>query len=143
MTHRLQSVTCRVDEEQANVDTRVDNVTITHRRELLSEVRRMLVFNLSMSAKVEMRRKGTDVLDDRVPAAFVVDQVAIAWSVDNVQTELNAVLDNHCARTLVARIEMNAVTHHGSRLGSQLSVWAPLRPQGGPWCLPSGMRTEC
>lgn len=143
MTHRLQGVTCRVDEEQANVDTRVDNVTITHRRELLSEVRRMLVFDLSMSAKVGMRRKGTDVLDDRVPAAFVVDQVAIAWSVDNVQTELNAVLDNHCARTLVALIKMKAITHHGSRLGSQLSVWAPLRPQDGPWCLPSGMRTEC
>lgn len=36
-----------------------------------------------------------DVLDDRVPTAIVVDQVAIAGSVDDVEAQSNAVLFNY------------------------------------------------
>jgi hypothetical protein len=37
------------------------------------------------------------MLDDRVPAAFIVDQVSIAWGIDNVQSELDAVLHDDWA----------------------------------------------
>ena len=59
------------------MDSGVDNVLVTHRGELLTEVSRVLVL---------------DVLDDRLPAAVVVDEVAEAWRVDNVQTQSDAIL---------------------------------------------------
>jgi thiamine biosynthesis lipoprotein ApbE len=41
-----------------------------------------------------------DVLDDRVPAAVVVDEVTVAWCVDNVQAQSHAVLLNHVGDSL-------------------------------------------
>ena len=51
-----ERVACRVDEEQAAVDTRVQDVAVTDRGELLAEVCAVLVL---------------DVLDDGVPATSI------------------------------------------------------------------------
>lgn len=66
----LQGVARWLDEEQAAVDTRVLEVPLTLSGELLAEVGTVLVL---------------DVLDNGVPAAFVVDQVAVAGGVDDVE----------------------------------------------------------
>ncbi len=54
----LQRVTGWLDEEQAAVDTSILDIPLALRRQLLSQVRGVLIL---------------DVLDDRVPAALVVD----------------------------------------------------------------------
>lgn len=73
----LQGVAGGLDEEQAAVDAGVLDVALTLRGKLLSEVGRVLVL---------------DVLDDRVPAAVVVDQVAVTRGIDDVESEANAIL---------------------------------------------------
>jgi predicted RNA-binding protein len=73
----LQRVAGGLDEEQAAVDARVLEVALTLGGELLAEVGAVLVL---------------DVLDDGVPAALVVDQVAVAGRVDDVQSQTHAVL---------------------------------------------------
>jgi hypothetical protein len=73
----LERVARRRDEEQAAVDARVLEISVTLGGELLAEVGAVLVL---------------DVLDDRVPAALVVDQVAVAGCVDDVEAEAHAVL---------------------------------------------------
>lgn len=73
----LERVARGLDEEQAAVDARVLDVTLSLGSELLSKVRGVLIL---------------DVLDDRVPAAVIVDQIAIAGGVDNVQSQTDAVL---------------------------------------------------
>lgn len=72
----LQGVARWLDEEQAAVDTRVLEVPLTLSSELLAEVGTVLVL---------------DVLDNGVPAAFIVDQVAVAGGVDDVEAETHAV----------------------------------------------------
>ena len=67
----------RVDEKEAAVDTRVLDVAVADCGKLLAEVRAVLVL---------------DVLDNGVPAAVVVDEVAIAGCIDNVQAQTHAVL---------------------------------------------------
>lgn len=74
---RLEGVAGWLDEEQAAVDAGVLDVALTLSSELLSQVGRVLVL---------------DVLDDRVPAAVVVDQITVARGVDNVEPEANAIL---------------------------------------------------
>lgn len=59
------------------MNARVDNVLVSHGRQFFAQVGRMLVF---------------DVFDDWVPASVVVDQVAVAWRIDNVQSEPDVVL---------------------------------------------------
>lgn len=73
----LEPVAGRVDEEQAAVDARVLEVALTLGSELLAQVGAVLVL---------------DVLDDRVPAALVVDQVTVAGGVDDVEAQTHAVL---------------------------------------------------
>ncbi len=73
----LKRVARGLDEEQAAVNAGVLNVSLTLGRELLPQVGRMLVLN---------------VLDDGIPAAIVVDQVAVAGRVDDVEPEPDAVL---------------------------------------------------
>lgn len=75
--NRLERVTRGLDEEQAAVDARVLDVPLTLGGEFLPQVRGVLVL---------------DVLDDRIPAAVVVDQVAVAGGIDNVQPQTDAVL---------------------------------------------------
>ncbi len=75
--NRLQGVAGRLDEEQAAVDASVLDVALALSSELLSQVRRVLVL---------------DVLDNGVPASVVVDKVAIAGGVDNVEPQPDAVL---------------------------------------------------
>jgi len=75
----LESVTSRLDEVQAAVDASILDVAVALGGELLAQVGRVLVL---------------DVLDDRVPASVVVDQVAVSGSVDNVQAQTNTVLLN-------------------------------------------------
>lgn len=75
----LEGVTGGRDEVQAAVDAGVLDVALALCGELLSEVGAVLVL---------------DVLDDWVPAAVVVDEVAISRSVDDVQAEAHAVLLN-------------------------------------------------
>ena len=67
---RLERVPSRADEVQAAVDAGVLDVPLPLRRELLAQVRTVLVL---------------DVLDDGVPAAVVVHEVAVAGRVDDVQ----------------------------------------------------------
>lgn len=69
----------RVDEEDTAVDTGVGDEALAHGGELLAEVGRVLVL---------------DVLDNRVPASLVVYEVAVAWGVDDVELEADAVLDD-------------------------------------------------
>jgi hypothetical protein len=66
-----------LNEEQAAVDAGVLDVALTLRGKLLSEVGRVLVL---------------DVLDDRVPAAVVVDQVTVTRSIDDVEAKTDAIL---------------------------------------------------
>ena len=65
----LQGMTRGLDEEQAAVDARVLEVSLALGSELLAQVGAVLVL---------------DVLDNGVPAALVVDQVAVARGVDDV-----------------------------------------------------------
>ena len=74
---RLQGVAGGLDEEQAAVNPGVLDVALTLGSEFLAQVRGVLVL---------------DVLDDRIPTAVVVDQVAIAGSVDDVESQADAVL---------------------------------------------------
>ena len=107
-----EGVASGVDEEQTAVDTGVLDVAVALRSELLAQVRAVLVLN---------------VLDNRVPAGvvsytrqggvyggygkgsgthgrrgyapvFVVDLVAVAGRVDDVEPELHAILDNDYSR---------------------------------------------
>lgn len=73
----LESVTSRANEVQAAVDAGILDVSLTLSRQLFPQVCAVLVL---------------DVLDNGVPAAVVVDKVAIAGSVDNVQAQTDAVL---------------------------------------------------
>ena len=73
----LQSVSSRRNKVQAAVDASVLNVPLTLGSELFSQVGAVLVL---------------DVLDDGIPAAVVVDKVAVAWSVNDVQSQAHAVL---------------------------------------------------
>ena len=73
----LERVARGLNEEQAAVDARVLDVALALGGELLAQVRRVLVL---------------DVLDDGVPAAVVVDQVAVAGGVDDVEPQADAVL---------------------------------------------------
>ena len=72
----LESVARGLDEEQAAVDARVLQIPLALGGQLLAEVGTVLVL---------------DVLDNRVPAALVVDQVAVAGRVDNVEPQTHAV----------------------------------------------------
>jgi hypothetical protein len=73
----LERVTRGLDEEQAAVDAGVLQVALTLGSELLAEVGTVLVL---------------DVLDYGVPAALVVDKVAVAGRVDDVEAQTHAVL---------------------------------------------------
>ena len=73
----LQRMTRWLDEEQAAVDACVLDVTLTLGCEFLPQVGGVLVL---------------DILDNRVPAPVVVDQIAIAGGVDDVQSEADVVL---------------------------------------------------
>lgn len=76
---RLEGMASRGDEVQAAVDAGVLNVSLTLRSQFLAQIRAVLVL---------------DVLDDRVPAAVVVDEVAVAGGVNNVQSQTDAILLN-------------------------------------------------
>jgi hypothetical protein len=76
---RLQRVSGRLDKKQAAVDAGILNISLSLGSELLAQVGRVLVL---------------DILDDRVPAAIVVDQVAIARGVNNVELEADTILLN-------------------------------------------------
>lgn len=75
--NRLERMAGGSDEVQAAVDAGVLDVPLTLRRKLFPQVRTVLVL---------------DVLDDGVPAAVVVDEVAVAGCVDDVEAEAHAVL---------------------------------------------------
>lgn len=73
----LERVSRRLDEEQAAVDAGVLDIALALSGELLSEVGRVLIL---------------DVLHDGVPAPVIVDEVAVAGGVDDVQPQSHAVL---------------------------------------------------
>lgn len=73
----LEGVTGGLDEEKARVDAGILDVSLSLRGEFLPQVRRVLIL---------------DVLDNGVPAAVIVDQVAVARGVDDVESQTNAVL---------------------------------------------------
>lgn len=81
----LQAVTGRLDEEEAAVDAGVLQVSLTLGSELFAEVGAVLVL---------------DVLDDGIPAALVVDEIAVAGGVDDIQSQPNAVLLNDVRHAL-------------------------------------------
>jgi hypothetical protein len=73
----LQGVAGGLDEEQAAVDARVLEVSLTLSSKLLAEVGTVLVL---------------DVLDNGVPATLIVDKIAVARGVDNVEAQTHAIL---------------------------------------------------
>lgn len=75
----LERVAGRLNEEQTGVDAGVGDVTLSLGGKLLSQVRGVLVL---------------DVLDDRVPTAVVVDKVAVAGGVDDVESQTDTILLN-------------------------------------------------
>jgi hypothetical protein len=96
-------VTRRLDEEQTAVDTRVLNVALTLRGELLAQVRRVLIL---------------DVLDDRVPATVVVDLVSVAGGINDVQTQPDAVLlDNYNTTLRIVSIRCFFCSYCAKRSG--------------------------
>ena len=70
-------MTRRLNEEEAAVDAGVLDVSFSLGSEFLSEVCRVLVLN---------------VLDNWIPASVVVDLVAIARGIHNVQPQTDTVL---------------------------------------------------
>jgi hypothetical protein len=68
----LETVSRRLDEEQAAVDAGVLQVPLALGGQFLAQVGRVLVF---------------DIFDDGVPAALVVNQVAVARGIDDVEAE--------------------------------------------------------
>jgi len=74
-----------VDEEECAMDAGVDDILVSHSGELFTEVSRVLVL---------------DVFDNRVPAVFVVDLVAIAWGIYDIETETDSVLGDDCNRSV-------------------------------------------
>jgi hypothetical protein len=73
----LKRVAGRLDEEEAAVDAGILDVPLTLGSELLAQIGRVLIL---------------DVLDDGVPAAVVVDQVAVAGGIDDVEPQADAIL---------------------------------------------------
>lgn len=67
----------RLNEEQATVNTGILNISFSLGCKFLSEVCRVLIFN---------------VLDNWIPASIIVDLISIAWGIDNVESQLYAVL---------------------------------------------------
>ena len=59
------------------MNPRVLNVPLALRRQLLAQVRAVLVF---------------DVFDDRIPAAVIVHEIAVAGRVDDVEAKAHAIL---------------------------------------------------
>lgn len=75
----LERVTRRLDEEEAAVDASILDISLTLGRKLLSEIGGVLVL---------------DVFDNGVPAAVVVNEIAVSGSVNNVEPQTNTVLLN-------------------------------------------------
>ena len=73
----LQGVARGLDEEQTAVNARVLEVSLTLGGQLLAQVGAVLVL---------------DVLDNRVPAALVVDKIAVARGVNDVEAQTHAIL---------------------------------------------------
>jgi len=93
-------VTRRLDEEQAAVDPGVLDIAFSLGREFLPQVGRVLVL---------------DVLDNWVPAAVIVDKVAVSGRVHNVEPEPNAVLLDHMRHGVdLGRGADRLVGHHAT-----------------------------
>ena len=60
----------RIDEEKHHMDASVGNVALAHSGELFAQVNTVLIL---------------DVLDNRFPTVLVVDQIAVAGSVNQVK----------------------------------------------------------
>lgn len=75
----LERVARRLNEEQAAVDAGILDVSLSLGRELLAQVRRVLIL---------------DVLDDGIPAAVVVHQVSVTGGINDVESQADAVLLN-------------------------------------------------
>lgn len=96
--NRTQRMSRRIDEEQRAVNPSVLNVTISHRRQLFSEIRAVLVL---------------DVFDDGVPAIVIIDLVTVSGRVDDVQPQPDTVfhdnmgngMDFRCLANFVVRSE--------------------------------------
>ena len=114
-THRLQCVARRVDEEKTAVDAGVRDVLVAHSSQLLAEEGRVLVFDLE-SVWALSQQQATHVFDDRLPAAVIVNVVAIAWSIDDVQAKLDTVLHDDWGEYGTNEAKQ---THHGTVGGSQ------------------------
>jgi len=67
----FESMARGLNEEKTAMDARILDVSITLSGKLLSEIRRMLIF---------------DVFDNRVPTSIVVNLIAIPRSIDNIET---------------------------------------------------------
>jgi len=72
----LQTVTRGLDEKQTAVDAGILKIALALGRQLLAQVGAVLVL---------------DVFDNGVPAAFIVDKVAVTGRVDNVEAQAHAV----------------------------------------------------
>lgn len=67
-THRLERVTGRVDEEEAAVDAGIGDELLAHRRQLLAQVRRVLILDLRDQPAKRDRIMRTGAGDDIILA---------------------------------------------------------------------------
>jgi len=86
--NRPQGMAGGVDEVQTAVDARVLDVSVTHSRQFLAQVRAVLVF---------------DVFNDSIPASLVVDLVSVTWSINDIEPKLDTVLNNDMGNSLNLR----------------------------------------
>jgi len=75
-----QRVSRRVDKEQRAVNPSVLDVAVSHRRQLFSQIRAVLVL---------------DVFDNRVPAVVIVDLISVTRRVNDVQPQPNTVFHDN------------------------------------------------
>lgn len=95
-------MTSGLDEKQAAVDASVLNILVAVGCEFLAQVGGVLVL---------------DVFDDRVPAAVVVDQVAVAGSINNVKAETDAVLFDEVGYGVDLGSRSDDLVRHQTTLG--------------------------
>ena len=96
--NRTERMSGRTDKVEAAMDACILDVTVTHSRQLLAQIRAVLVLDiLHNGVPAITHRQRTSRLKAFHTPVFVVHLVSITRSVDNVQAKLDTILNNHCS----------------------------------------------
>jgi hypothetical protein len=102
--NRAERMSRGAEEVQAAVNTRVLNVSVPHRGKLFAQVRRVLVLDVFDYGIPAEKKKGPHFVNSgraslgkrkRNGPSLVVDLIAIPGRIDDVQSQPNAILNNH------------------------------------------------